>query len=310
MIPKVCLVILNYNGKDDTVALLESLEKVVLTGLSLEVVIVDNNSNDNSLSQIETFLSGHEFFKKNTTKLIKNNLNLGFCEGNNQGISWGLGRGADFFLFLNNDTLIDKNLLVNLLNTMQSQKEVGILGPKIYFAKGFEFHKDRYKENEKGNVIWFSSGKIDWNNMIFSHRGVDEIDKGQFDKSEPTDFVSGCAMLISQEVVEKIGMFDPKYYLYLEDVDLCERAKRAGFKLWYTPAAYLWHKNASSSGKPGSSLHVYYQTRNRLLFGFKYASFRTKFALLRESFKQLLTDNDRRQAIVDFYFGRLGKRNV
>ncbi|MBI5122239.1 glycosyltransferase family 2 protein, partial [Candidatus Roizmanbacteria bacterium] len=133
------------------------------------------------------------------------------------------------------------------------------------------------------------------------------IDSGQFNKSEPTDFVSGCAILIKRAVIEKIGMFDPKYYLYLEDVDLCERAKRAGFKLWYEPKAVLWHKNASSSGKPGSELHVYYQTRNRLLFGFRYAGFRTKIALLKEAVKMLLKDKTRKQAVLDFFLGRLGK---
>lgn len=310
MIPKVCLVILNYNGKDDTVVCLQSLEKIILCGFTFEVVIVDNNSSDNSVSQIESYIRSKPFFQKNTTKLIKNNTNFGYCEGNNQGMLWGLKKEADFFLLLNNDTVVDKNLVIELLQTAKQQKTVGIIGPKIYFAKGFEYHTERYKEEEKGKVIWYAGGMIDWNNILFSHRGVDQLDGSEFSQSQNTDFVSGCAMLIKRAVIEKIGMFDPKYYLYLEDVDLCERAKRVGFKLWYEPKAVLWHKNASSSGKPGSSLHVYYQTRNRLLFGYKYGKLRTKFALLRESFKQLSMDSDRRQAIFDFYFGRFGERNI
>ncbi len=309
---KIAVIILNFNGKDNTIACLKSLSQVVIKNFVLEIFVVDNNSSDDSCTAIR--LTMNELFAASKSKkllsytLIVNNDNLGFCEGNNVGIRQAFKNKADYLFILNNDTLVDKMVISALLKTARRYKRVGIIGPKIYFAPRFEYHFKRYQDSERGKVIWYAGGVIDQNNIVFSHRGVDEIDSGQFNKSELTDFVSGCAMLIRREVIEKIGMFDPKYYLYLEDVDLCERARKAGFKLWYEPKAFLWHKNASSSGKPGSPLHVYYQTRNRLLFGFKYGSWRTKFALGRESIKQLITDGNRRKAILDFYLGRLGKR--
>jgi len=222
-------------------------------------------------------------------------------------IRYALRKGADYIMLLNNDTLVDKDLISRLLEGMHRQEKVGIVGPKIYFAAGCEFHCKRYKENERGKVIWYAGGIIDWKNIYCSHRGVDEVDIGQYDKQEQTSFVSGCCMLVRKEVLEKIGLLDNKYYLYLEDVDFCLRARRAGFKIVYAPSAFLWHKNAESSGKPGSPLHVYYQTRNRLLLGIKYAPLRTKLALLRESLSVLKDNGVRKKAVVDFYLGRLGK---
>ena len=189
---------------------------------------------------------------------------------------------------------------------MEKDRGIGILGPKIYFAPGFEFHKDRCKKEEQGKVIWYAGGKIDWKNVYCSHRGVDEVDQGQYGRQEETDFVSGCCMMIRKEVFEKIGLLDKKYFLYLEDVDFCIRAKRAGFRVVYTPKVHLWHKNAASSEKPGSKIHQYYQTRNRLYFGFRYAPLRSKLALFRESIKFILKNNIKRKACFDFYSGRFG----
>lgn len=267
----------------------------------MEVVVVDNASTDGSVEEIKTR------FKDIT--MLQNNRNLGFAEGNNVGIKYALAHGADYIILLNNDTVVDKNLVNKLLKAMEKDRTIGIVGPKIYFAPGFEYHSDRYEDKERGKVIWYAGGKIDWQNIYASHRGVDEVDHGQYDKAEETDFVSGCAMTVRREVFEKIGLLDSKYFLYYEDNDLCQRAKRAGFKIFYIPCAFLWHKNAASSEQAGSWVHQYYQTRNRFLFGFKYGKIRAKTALLRESLKFLIKDGIRRQATVDFYLGRFGGKD-
>lgn len=303
-LPKIGVVVLNYNGKKDTIDCLQSLFAINISDFIIQIILIDNNSTDDSMPAFKKFISQN---KKIMLKIIENKTNLGFAEGNNVGIREALKEDMDYILILNNDTLADKNLVSNLLETAQKYPEVGIIGPKIYFAKGFEYHYDRYKEEERGRVIWYAGAVIDWENMLYFHRGVDEVDIGQFDKSKETDFVSGCAMFIRREVFDKVGIFNPDYFLYLEDVDLCQRARMVGFTLWYEAKAFLWHKNASASGKPGSSTHIYYQTRNRLLFGFKYASFRTKIALLKEGITMLLKDKIRKQAVLDFFLGRLGK---
>ena len=143
--------------------------------------------------------------------------------------------------------------------------------------------------------------------MYASHRGVDEVDQGQYDNSEETDFITGCCMLIKREVVEQVGFLDNNLYLYLEDLDYCMRVKQAGCKLVYEPTAKLWHKNASSSDKPGSKLHQYYQTRNRLIIGMRYASIRTKLALFKESFYHLRQGGVKKKAVLDYYFYNWGK---
>lgn len=295
------VIILNYNGKDDTLDCLKSLQSVFLPqDVKLEILVVDNASKDESVAFIKS--------QKLQLKLIENKENLGFAGGNNVGIRDALEHGADYVLILNNDTVVDKNLIVELLKVATTDEEIGILAPKIYFAHGFEFYKDRYNKKDLGKVFWYAGGETDWKNVISHHRGVDEIDNGQYDTVEETSFASGCCLMITKEALNKVGFFDEKYFLYYEDSDLCERAKKAGFKIIYAPAAIIWHKNAGSAGGSGSKLQDYYITRNRLLFGMRHASLRAKLALLKESVKVLMFGRDwQRRGVLDFYLNKFGK---
>ncbi|MFZ5366022.1 MAG: glycosyltransferase family 2 protein [Patescibacteria group bacterium] len=324
---KIFVVILNWNGKEFIFKCLDSVKKLEIgraspkampaaRNLKLEIVVVDNASTDGSVEQIKS----EKLKMKNDKaklKIIENNQNLGFAEGNNVGIRYALKNGADYVLILNPDTIVDENLILQLISASggsafggkvaRADSRIGILGPKIYFAPGFEFHKERYKPEERGKVIWYAGGRIDWNNVLSCHRGVDEIDRGQYDKVEETDFVSGCCMFVKKEVFEKIGLFDPKYFLYWEDSDFCQRAWMGGFRIVYVPGANVFHLDAGSSAV-GGPLHDYYITRNRMLFGIKYASFRTKFALVRESIKLFFFGRPwQKIGIRDFYLWRFGK---
>jgi len=295
---KAFVVVLHYKGKQFTHQCLLSLQKTRAAGFSLKVVVVDNNSPE-SIADLKKEFS-HNIF-------IKNKENLGFAEGNNVGIGYALKHGADYIMLLNNDTMVDSQMIVQLIRSAESDKKIGILGPKIYFAPGYEFHKERYKPSEQGKVIWYAGGSMDWDNILASHRGVDEVDKGQYDKQVETDFVSGCAMFVKKEVFEKIGLLDKKYFLYLEDNDFCQKAKRAGFKVIYSPKASLWHLNAGSS-EVGGPLHDYYLTRNRMLFAWRYAPLKTKLALTRESLRLLLSGRKwQKTGIRDFYFAVAGE---
>lgn len=297
----VAIVIVNYNGEEDTIECLNSINQLVMDDFKLLVIIVDNGS----LNELEI---PHSEFKIGELIIIRNQKNSGFAGGNNIGIKYALKQNADFILLLNNDTIIDKNLIKELLKIFESKEKIGIVAPKIYFAKGFEFHKDRYKKEELGKIIWYAGGKMDFQNIIGYHRGVDKIDKGQYDKIEETDFASGCCMLIRKEVFEKIGLLDERYFLYYEDNDFSQRVKKGGYKIMYTQKAIIWHKNAGSAGGSGSSLQDYYITRNRLLFGFQYGQIRTRLAFIRESLKLLLFGRPwQRRGIMDFYFRNLGK---
>ncbi len=295
--PHVFIVILNWNGLKDTLECLESVKQLSVIGYQLSVIVVDNRSTEKNFQELRT----------QNLKLIENKQNLGYAGGNNIGIKYALENGADYIMILNNDTVLHPDSMIRIIDTIQKDSKIGLASPKIYFTKGFEFHKERYKKEDKGRVIWYAGGKIDWDNVYGSPRGVDEVDKGQYDKVEETDFATGTCMFITRKVLKEVGMFDEKYFMYYEDTDLSVKAKKAGFKVMYVPKAILWHKVARSSAI-GSELTDYFTTRNRMLFGIKYASLRTKVALVRESIKLLLIGRKwQKIGIKDFYLGRLEK---
>jgi hypothetical protein len=298
--PKVFVSIVNYNGKDITASCLKSLDKISVKDFELNVVVVDNGS--------EEVFETKEIYKNFKPTIIRSNQNLGFSGGQNSGIKYALKNGADYVVILNNDVLLSEDFIVELLKTFVEKKDCGLVSPKIYFAKGHEFHKDKYSESELGKVIWYAGGKIDWKNLLASHRGVDEVDMGQYENLEGTDFASGCCEMIKKEVFERTGLFDERYFLYYEDNDLSQRAKKYGFKIYYQPKAMLWHLNAGSTGGSGSLLQDYFITRNRLLFGYKFAPLRTKIALVKESLKIIFSGRAlQKKGVLDFYLGRFEK---
>ncbi len=298
---KIGIIILSFNVKDDLLDCLQSLQELTISNDQVMTIVVDNHSIDDSAALVK------KSFPK--IKLIENSENIGFSAANNLGIKYALENGADYIFLLNPDTLVSKNLISELVEAMSKDSQVGVLSPKIYFAPGFEFHKDKYQKKDLGKVFWYAGGIVDWKNVLPSHRGVDEIDHGQYDTIEETDFVSGCAMFIRKDVFKKIGFLDERYFLYFEDLDFCQRAKKKGLKVVYVPTQAVWHKNARSSAV-GSITQDYYTTRNRLLFGLTYANLRAKLALLKESLKFLLTASvARRKGVIDFYLRKFGKGN-
>ncbi|MEK7450621.1 MAG: glycosyltransferase family 2 protein [Patescibacteria group bacterium] len=298
---KVSFVILNYNGKDNTIECLNSIENIVLPkDTKMEIIVVDNASVDNSLHDIKKQFP--------SVVIIANKENLGYSKGNNLGIKYALENGTDLLIILNNDTIVDRNLIVEFLKSAEKDENIGIVVPKIYFAKGLEFHRDRYQEKDKGKVFWYAGGIMDWANVIGHHRGVDEVDEGQYSREEKTEFATGCCMLVKKDVFAKIGLFNEKYFLYYEDNDFSRKTKNAGYRIIYSPKAIIWHKNAASAGGSGSSLQDYYITRNRMLFGIKYAPFKSKLALIRESISLLLRGRYwQKRGIWDFYTARFGR---
>ncbi len=276
------VVVLNYKVKDEVLECIKSLTLSLGFDRDFKVLVIDNNSTDGSVEAITKHFP--------MIPLIKNTNNLGFTGGNNIGIKYALERGADYVLILNPDTIVEKNTVKNLLEQAQ-KKSVDILGPKIYF--------------HGSKKIWFAGGIMDLDNILGEHRGVDEEDKGQYNKYSETDLVTGAAMLVKKEVFNSIGLFDERYFLYLEDLDFCLRAKKAGFKIGYTPEAIVYHKNARSTGL-GSALQDYYITRNRLLFAFKFLSWHKRLALLKHII-QTLYFSTRRLALMDFMIGNFGR---
>jgi GT2 family glycosyltransferase len=276
---KVAVVILNYKVADLVLKCVDSVKNSSYQ--EKLIIVVDNNSNDHLADKLQ--LSKELIF-------IQSKENSGYTGGNNLGIKEALKQKADYILVLNPDTEVEKDT-IKILVEKAEKLEVGILCPKIYFSDS--------------KTIWFAGGIMDYANVLGSNRGVDEEDTGQFDKDEEMDLVTGACMLVRAEVFEKIGLFDENYFLYYEDTDFCFRAKKAGFKIMYIHNAIVYHKNAQTT-KLGSPLQDYFITRNRMLFASKFLSFRTKFALVREAFRNIKIAA-RRRALVDYLSGSFGK---
>jgi len=295
---KIALVILHYKGKNFTGQCLESVKKLQTDNFKIEIIVVNNNPQEDLKNLKKKF---SEFL------FLETGENIGFTGGNNFGIKKALENKADYIFLINNDTTLAPDILVQLIKVAKKRKKAGLLAPKIYFAPGYEYHHDRYKKSERGKVFWNAGGEIDWPNVIGTGRGLDEVDRGQYDQIEETDYVSGCGMFIKREVLDEIGLFDKRYFLYYEDDDISVRAKKAGWKLLFVPQAIMWHFNAGSS-EVGGPLHDYYMARNRLLFGMKFAPLRTKFALFRWGLSRLVVGRPwQKIAFRDFLINRFGK---
>lgn len=304
--PKVSVIILSWNRKEDTLETIKSLAESEVKNFVLEIYVVDNGSTDGSQVAIKKLFKEISGSRKILTKITENKENLGFAEGNNVGFRSALTRGFDYIALLNDDTTVEPGLVANILKEHDRRPEVGAISPKIYFAKGFEFQK-RYKKEDLGKVIWYAGGDIDWKNVYGSNHGVDEVDEGQFDQERETDFATGCFVMYKRKVLKEIGLYDKRYFAYMEDADHAQRMKRAGWQVIYSSKGRLWHKVSQSSGI-GSDLNDYFLTRNRMLFGLKYAPLRAKQALVRESFRLLINGRKwQKIGIKDFYLRKFGK---
>src|SRR3989344_6535880 len=235
----VFIVILNFNNASVTKDCLKSLEKISHKDLIVQMVVVDNSTK-------EKITIGEKEFGDLSIKLMDPKENLGFTGGCNLGIMYAIDNGADYVVLLNNDTIVDENF-VSLLVESANKERVGIVVPKIYYAEGSEYHKDRYSKDQLGKVIWYGGGYIDWENVVPKHFGVDEVDDGPYDSEKEVEFATGCCMLLTKEFINKVGMFDDKYFLYYEDADLSKRALNNKWKIIYCPKAIVWHRNAASS---------------------------------------------------------------
>jgi GT2 family glycosyltransferase len=300
----ISIIIVNFNSKKDTIECLESLQKIKHANFKYSVVVVDNAS-------IEPFTLPNKLHSQNI-EVIHSDSNLGFTGGNNMGIYYMIEKyNSDYILLLNNDTIVDPDFLKELIKTADSNPRIGLVSSKIYFTKGREFHHDSYDKDQLGNVLWYAGGSIDWQHLVAFHRGVDEVDYGQFDNQIESDFATGCSFLIKREVLEKCGTLDKRFFVYMEDVDLSIRVKKAGYIIGFSPKSIVFHKNAGSSGGSGSKIHEYYQTRNRIILSMKNISFSNLVVALRLIAKWLKSGNRiKRKAVFHALTGQFGKQTI
>lgn len=255
----VSIIILNWNGKDDSVECLESLYRNDYP--FFRIILVDNASDDGIVEYVE------EHFPNVT--IIKNEQNLGFAEGNNVGIRYALEQqNPDYVLLLNNDTVVDPSFLTKLVAIGEKYPEVGMLSPVIYWQNP----RDR---------IWFTTGEVDWSTGYPLHPKIPAealqqyILRRQQDYWGHADYLTGCALLVKTDVIRQIGLLDARFFAYCEDVDWCLRCTQAGWKLAVVPSAMIWHKISASAGTDFSYFLSY---RNVILLLWKHS---TLFQFLR-----------------------------
>ncbi|WP_209332529.1 glycosyltransferase family 2 protein [Lunatimonas salinarum] len=237
--PLVSIISINYNGLEHTLGMLKSFKQINYP--NLEYIIVDNASKEDPSPILEAYPE---------VILVRNPINEGFAGGNNRGMEVAKG---EYFYLINNDTEVFPNSIDALLKRAQSDRKVGLLCPKIlYFDAPDTIQYAGYtpisKLTGRGTAI-----------------GYMEKDKGQHNQARITALAHGAAMFIPRSVVEDVGMMAELYFLYYEELDYCERIKKAGYEIWYEPASAILHKESMSVGKK-SLLKTFYMSRNRWVF--------------------------------------------
>lgn len=237
--PLISVVTINFNGLVHTLDFLASFQKV--TYPHVEIIVVDNASTENPDEILKRFPG---------TTLIKNPVNEGFAGGNNRGMEKATG---DYFFLINNDTEVAPDILEVLLQRIQREENAGLVCPKILY------------HDAPDTIQYAGFTAINPVTGRGKGKGYQEKDKGQYQKAEITQLAHGAAMFIPKAVVKQIGMMAELYFLYYEEMDYCERIKKAGYEIWYEPGSYILHKESMSVGK-NSLLKTYYMSRNRWLF--------------------------------------------
>lgn len=235
----VSVVTVNYNNVSVTCELIESLKKISYP--NIEIIVVDNASSEPP----DLIADKYPF-----VKLIRNSVNKGFAGGNNDGLSVAKGK---YILMLNNDTEVPERFLEPLVTAMENDPAIGACSPKICY-----YHTPGIIQFAGGDGINVYTGRGKFT-------GNRNADGEKFNCSREIVHTHGAAMLLSRKAVEDIGLLYEDYFLYYEELDYCERLRKAGYKIWYVGASVVYHKESSSVGKE-NPMKVYYLTRNRLIF--------------------------------------------
>jgi len=296
MTGKVCIILVNFYGHNDTIECIESIFKS--TNQNFQLIVIDNSIENSSLNIVESYLMGETKYEFNTLQqafvyplekkpinfrtivkrdfelltelqeekvlLVRSESNLGFAGGNNIGLKYFLKfEHFEFVWLLNNDTVVRPDTLMNLVQFgIESNSSIGVIGSKL-----FNYYQPTVLQAVGGRYYkWF--GKI---NEI----GAGQIDSGQWDMTEfDVDYVIGASMFVKKKFVERVGLMEENYFLYFEELDWAIRGKRKGWGLGFCHESRVYHKMGSSinQGKKNenSELSDFYSSRNKILIALNF----------------------------------------
>lgn len=237
---EIWVVTVNWNKPEDTCECLESLAAQV--GVAIQILVVDNGSTDRSIDIIQGRFPA--------VRIARSEKNLGFAGGFNLGIRLALEQDARQILIINNDTIADPWMCRHLMDRM-NESRVGITAPVIYYASQPE-------------EIWSSGGMF--NNFLLEPKDAHGRRENLGSKPITRTFLSGCCMLINRSLLEAVGLFDERFFLYYEDMDFCYRIYKSGWTMEVVPAAKLWHKVSKSSGGERSPVERYHMARSSAIY--------------------------------------------
>lgn len=234
------IVIISFNTKKLTGECIESVIKNT-KGISYEFVVVDNNSQDGSVEMLQNM----------PVRLITNKDNRGFGQANNQGMCISAGR---YILLLNSDTLVKSNVLAEMVAWMDKNPKAGIASCGLRFKDGKIQGTGGYFPTLPRVFAWMSflddvPGIMNLIKPFHPMHGLSPFDKniGFFKKEKQMDWVTGAFLLMRREVFDQVGGFDKAYFMYVEEVDLCYRARVRGWQVWYLPKWHIIHYGGASS---------------------------------------------------------------
>jgi len=293
--PKVAVIIPHFENVDLLSECLKSCQDIVYP--NYEIIIVKNGDRSNLT------LPAMQKLADRVATIIDLPENVGYARANNHGIQQAISTGADFILLMNDDTAVSPHFLSLLVEASEKSLDVGILGPAIYY----------FSEPDK---IWFAGARFDQQSCSVSTTEFDEIQQRKNSESIGSDYITGCALLVKREIIEKIGPLDERFFLYWEDVDWGLRAAKAGYKNLIVPSARIWHKVSVSTGGPDSPLKSYHKTRSHLIMANLHAPWvlaKLQYAFLRDIAWLLLKSFDEKRmrkalaylaAIKDYHLGK------
>lgn len=249
-LPSVAVIVLNWNGTDDT---LECLSSLALVNYSCcEIIVVDNGSQPSPRDRImEQFPS---------VTYIETGMNRGYAGGNNVGMRDALARGHDYIFVLNNDTVVERDVLRHAIAVAEADPSIGVVGVKILAW-------------DDPTKVWVAYGQVTYRQGLVRLIGYYSPDDGTFDTQRDVEWVPGTAMLFRRRALETVGLFDEEFFAYHEDVDWCTAARKKGFRVVFAPRARICHKGHRSSGGKGYvTPRQYLAGRNMVLYVRKHAT--------------------------------------